>query len=357
MNPIEEHAAQELLPQVEDLPEQGVELIRRGWRSAIGNPRLRAGVVARAEAYALLVITALLVVFFSLWGKTSSTFPTLADFQAIAGSQAILTVAALGALVPLVCNEFDVSIGAALGLSAVLTASCLSAGFPLALAIFVGIAAGAGVGILNGVLVARARVSGVVVTLGTASILQGVIIGKTGGQSVVNGIPNSFISFGTSNLIGIPEILAPVIVVAILTYYLLGHTPLGRFMHMVGINRSAARLVGVSPGRVVFASFVASGTISGIAGVLEVAHSGSADPNAGGTYTLPALAAAFLSAAAIKPGSYNVGGVLTAITFLAVINGGLNLAGAQPYVSDIINGAALIAGVALAVHLGRKRRA
>jgi ribose transport system permease protein len=72
-------------------------------------------------------------------------------------------------------------------------------------------------------------------------------------------------------------------------------------------------------------------------------------------FLLPALAAAFLSAASVKPGRYNVGGVLVAIFFLAVLNSGLNLAGAAPYVSDYVNGAALIIGVGLALVMRRRR--
>jgi len=98
---------------------------------------------------------------------------------------------------------------------------------------------------------------------------------------------------------------------------------------------------------------VASGTLAGAAGVLQVARAAGADPRVGETFTLPALAAAFLSAAAIRAGQYNVGGVLVAIFFLAAINSGLNLAGAEPYISSFVNGGALIIGVSLAVYLGR----
>jgi ribose transport system permease protein len=80
-----------------------------------------------------------------------------------------------------------------------------------------------------------------------------------------------------------------------------------------------------------------------------------ADPKVGDTFTLPALAAAFLSAAAMKPGKYNVAGTLVAIFFLGVLNNGLNLAGSPEYVTNYVNGAALIVGVALAVRLGRRQ--
>jgi ribose transport system permease protein len=144
--------------------------------------------------------------------------------------------------------------------------------------------------------------------------------------------------------------------VAIFVYYLLGHTPYGRYLYAFGSNRGAARLVGIRTKLTLGMTFVIAGVLSGLAGILQVSRAGSADPKLGETFTLPALAAAFLSAAAIKPGRYNVWGTLVAIFFLAVLNNGLNLAGSPQYVANYVNGAALIVGVGLAVKLGRREQ-
>jgi ribose transport system permease protein len=143
--------------------------------------------------------------------------------------------------------------------------------------------------------------------------------------------------------------------VALAVYYVLVHTPFGRYVYAFGSSPDAARLVGVRTKLVLGSTFVASGALAGIAGVLQVARSGGADPRVGESLTLPALAAAFLSAAAVKPGRYNVGGLLVAILLLAFLSSGLNLVGAEPYITQYVNGGALIVGVALAVYLGRKR--
>jgi ribose transport system permease protein len=145
------------------------------------------------------------------------------------------------------------------------------------------------------------------------------------------------------------------LILAVAVYYLLSHTPYGRYLYAFGSNREASRLVGIRTKLTLGLTFVIAGALCGLAGVLQVSRAGSADPKLGETFTLPALAAAFLSAAAIRPGRYNVWGTLVAIFFLAVLNNGLNLAGAQPYVANYVNGAALIVGVGLAVRLGRRR--
>lgn len=308
-----------------------------------------------AEAWALPLSTLAIIVFFSLLPSTSSTYPTLGNFQAIAGSQAILVLTALAVLLPLIGQEYDLSVGANLGLSSVLSATLMASDWPLVPAALAGIACGAAVGMVNGLLVTWARVSAVIATLGTATLLHGAVFARTGGTSVVEGISEPLVDFGSDTTFGVPQTLWAVLAATLLVYYVLAHTPYGRRLYMLGDNRRATRLVGLRPDRLLFSTFVAGGALAGLAGVLQVARAGSADPRAGESFTLPALAAAFLSAAAIRPGEHNVGGVLAAIVFLASLNGGLNLAGAAPHVADFVNGTALIAGVALAAYLGRRR--
>jgi ribose transport system permease protein len=256
-----------------------------------------------------------------------------------------------------VSNQFDLSIGAVLGLSSVLSASVMAdSGAPIAVAVLVGVGAGGAVGAINGLLITRAGVNSVIATLGTAIIIHGIVTWKTKGVAITD-IPASLTNFGSADTIGIPRTFFALLIVGGFIYYLLEHTPFGRYLYSLGSNASAARLVGLNTQRLVFQSFVASGMLAGAAGVLQLARSGSASPQVGENFTLPALAAAFLSAAAIRPGKFNVGGVIIAIFFVAVINSGLTLAGAEAYVSDFVNGAALIAGVALSGIFRRDRSA
>jgi ribose transport system permease protein len=235
-----------------------------------------------------------------------------------------------------------------------MTASLLSDGMPLVLAMAIGVLIGLGIGAFNGSIVTRAAVGGVITTLGTAIVLRGVVTGKTEGESIVQGIPSGFSQFASDDTLGLPNTFWVMALVAVGTYYLLEHTPLGRYFYSYGSNAVAARLVGIRTRFLLFLSFVIAGLLAGFAGVLQTARAGGASPDVGENFTLPALAAAFLSAAAIKPGRFNVGGTLVAIFFLAALNSGLNLAGAQAYVADIVNGTALIVGVAMAAMLRRE---
>lgn len=306
------------------------------------------------EAYAFLGLLIAAAIFFSVWPETSDTFTSAANIRTLIASNSVVAIVALGALVPLVCYEFDLSVGAIAGLSAVFVATALAGGSSVPVVLAIGIGLGVLVGLINALLITRVGVNAVITTLGMSIILAGVVNQKTEGIAVTGDIPLSFSEFGSSNWLGIPKPAFVLVVVAVAVYYLLAHTPYGRYLYAFGSNRDAARLVGIRTKLTLGLTFVIAGGLSGLAGLLQVSRAGSADPKLGETFTLPALAAAFLSAAAIKPGRYNVWGTLVAIFFLAVINNGLNLAGSPQYVTNYVNGAALIIGVGLAVKLGRR---
>ena len=319
--------------------------------------RLRSLSTKYLEAYALVLLTIAIAIFFSVWSKTSGTFLTSANIQVLLGNQTVVAVVALGALVPLIANEWDLSVGAVAGLSAVSVAQLMSNGNPVFVALLGGLGIGVAVGLLNALITTCARVNAVITTLGMATIISGVVNQRTHGLAVVSNIPTSVTNFGTSTWLGLPRTVYAVAVIAVAIYYLFDHTPFGRYLYALGSNPSAATLVGIRVKVILVTCFVLAGLLSAAGGFLQVARSGGADPTIGPALTLPAFAAAFLSAASIKPGKFNVGGTIVALLFLAVLNSGLNLAGVPAYTNSYVNGAALIVGVALAAWLGRRHGA
>lgn len=354
MRPVDSDAGADSATAAQRKPEPAPEPTPDGVQGG-GEERATRGLLHYVEAYALLGLLALTALFFTLLPETADTFPTDTNLQITVANQAVLAIVAIGVLIPLIANSFDLSVGAVTGLSAVFVAGALSSGTPILVAIALGIGLGIVVGSLNAALVSRLGLNAVVTTLGTGTIVTGVVIQKTGGTSIVANIPAGLTDFAGDNTFGIPNVALVMAVIALAIYFLLEHTPFGRQLYALGSNPEAARLVGVRTTLLKAVAFVLAGALSGAAGVLLVARSGGADPSAGPAFLLPALAAAFLSAAAVKPGRYNVGGVIVAIFFLAVLNSGLNLAGAAPYIADYVNGTALIVGVALAFLMRRRR--
>jgi len=323
---------------------------------ATGRTRtLKARLIKFLEAYALLVLLGVIAIFFCLWPETSSTFPTMANIRILLASQAVIGVISLGLLLPLLCQEFDLSVGNIAALTAILVADYVSGGGGVVTGLLLALVIGGAIGGINALIVTRLHVNGVITTLGMSTILTGVILQQTGGLAPSSEIPAGLTNFGIGLIGGVPVIFVTLILIAAVVYFVLCHTALGRQIYAVGSNLEAAKLVGLRTDALKAATFVAAGLLCAVGGLLYLARAGGASPNVGATFTLPAFAAAFLSAAAVRPGQFNVWGTIIAVYFLAVLNNGLNLAGVDPYVNDWVNGCALIVGVALATVLHRRR--
>ncbi|GAB3760563.1 ribose transport system permease protein [Nocardioides ginsengisegetis] len=319
-------------------------------------PTWRAQLLSLLEKYALVFLFALMCVFFSVYQPTSDTFPSAANIRNILGNEPVVAIIALASILPLTCGQFDLSVGAIAGLSSIVAASAAAEhDVPVVLAVALGIFSGCGVGLFNGVLVARLGVNALVATLGTATLVSGLVSLYTANLVISIGIPESITALGSGTWLGLPRTVYTLAVIAVGVWYLLTQTPYGRQLTAVGVSPGSARLVGLRVDRYVLSSFVLSGGLSGVAGVLLLARAGTANPSVGPGYTLAALSAAFLGATAIKPGTFNVLGTLLGVLFVAVSVNGLVLAGTADWVQPTFNGAALIVAVALSTSIARRR--
>ncbi len=217
-----------------------------------------------------------------------------------------------------------------------------------ALGILVALAFGLLVGLANGFIVNVLNVDSFIGTLGMSSILLAGTSWVTGGFQVANGISPHFTAIGQRQLLGLPLPIYYMVVLALILWWLLEYTPVGRYLYSIGGNPQAAKLAGIRVARIKTGAFLASGLVAAFSGVILAAELGSSGPDVGAPYLLPAFSAVFLGATQILPGRVNVLGTLIAIFLLATGVKGLQLAGAPGYVNDLFNGAALIIAVALA---------
>lgn len=305
------------------------------------------------ERFGLPVLLAGVFFYFSI--TQADTFPTLANAQSIMSTQSVLAILAVGAILPFVAGQFDLSLPSILGLTHVVAATLMTNGHSLAVSASAAVLVGGIVGLVNGLVVTRLGVNSIITTLGTASLVQGFTMYISDGATIATGLSQTLLEFGYENFLGVPRIAYVAGVVALLIGYVLTQTPLGRSLEAIGTNRSAARLVGLPEGRLTVYAFVIAGAIGGVAGVTQVAASGAGSPTFGPGLLLPLLTAVFLGATTIKPGRYSVTGTLLAVLFLALSLSGLALAGAPSFVEPMYNGAALILAVAVST-LARRRR-
>jgi ribose transport system permease protein len=323
------------------------------------NPRggAAATVVMRGlEHFGVPLLAVVMIVYFALDPSIGSVFTGDANVKNLLGNQAVTAIVALAMVVPLVAGYFDLSVSATMGVSNVAVAATMGTHhWPVAVAVLFGLLLGGLIGFINGFLVARVRLNGFVVTLGTYTLLLGLVQLYTKGQQIINGIPSSFSSWGAETWLGIPKPFYLLMVVATAVWYLLQQIPFGRYLEAIGSNESAARLVGIDNERVIWSSFVISGVLAAVAGALQTSRAGGADPAIATAFLFPALAAVFLGATMIKPGRYNVWGTVIGVFFVAVTVSGFTLQGADIWVQPVFNGAALILAVLLSTLMARSR--
>jgi len=296
------------------------------------------------------------ILFIIVFSLLSSQFFNMATFHVIASTQSTAGIIAIALLVPMVCEQFDLSVGANANLTGMLAVILqVNEHWSALAAVLAAIGVGFAVGMVNGFIVVALRVSSFIATLGVSSVLGAVTIIFTS-----NITPAAPTSSGWTNLTqiqvgGFQVVFVYLIALALLTWWLLEFTPAGRYLYAIGGNKEAARLAGVRVNRWSFLALALAGGVSGFAGILYTSLTGPSF-TFGAALLLPGFAAVFLGATQITPGRFNVWGTLIAIFVLAVGVQGLELLSGATWLSPMFNGVALIAAVALAVTRGTRRR-
>lgn len=310
---------------------------------------------ALAERFALLGVWAVVVLIFSI--AEPSTYPTTATWQNIFGSQAVLVVISLAVVVPLTTGDFDLSVASILGFAAMITAEAnTSWGWSIVPAMLLAIAAATAVGWVNGALVAGLGLNSFIVTLGTGTFVNGLVLWISN-STTVTGISSSLENWVIiDRFLGVSLIFWYAIALVLVLGYLFEFTVLGRRMLVVGRGRLVARLSGLRVRRIRWGALTAAGAISGLAGVLYAGTTGGADPTASGSFLLPAFAAAFLGATTIIPGRFNAWGTLAAVYFLVSGITGLQQLGINTFVQQLFYGGALVIAIAMSHLVGRRRQ-
>ena len=304
------------------------------------------------DRFSGLYVWAALIIIFGIW--VPDTFLRVNTLTIILGDQAITAMLALGIIIPLAAGVFDLSFAGVCGVAVAVTAWAQVEGWNPAAAALLAVLVATAIGAVNGFVVVKLKVNSFIATLGMSSLLLALTYWITDGVQIVSGFADWFLDLGTLQVIGIPLPFYAMVVLAIVVYIVIEYLPIGRYLYASGGNPVAARLAGVRVDRIVFGSLVVSSLVAGLAGVVLAARLGTASPDIGPSYLLPAFSAVFLGSTQIKPGRVNVVGTLIAIYLLATGVKGLQLAGAPVYVDDLFNGAALIIAVALAARSARK---
>jgi ribose transport system permease protein len=316
---------------------------------------VRASALQVFSVWNLAILLVVLILVFSV--LKGDTFLTAFTFQSMVNSRSINALVALAVMIPIASNNFDLSVASIRGISQVLANGLQTQqGLPWEISCLLCIVIGAIVGLINGLLVTRARINSFIATLGSGTLLLGLNQWYTGGRQVVGVLPRDFVALaGKIPYTGVPIAVVYVLVVVIVLWAVFDYLPLGRFLYIIGDSPRAAELNGISPVLYVTIAFIASGVLAAFAGVILQAQLQVGQSTVGQELMLPAFTGALLGATAIRPGRPNVWGTVLAVAVLAVAVAGLTQLGAPFFVENLFNGAMLVLAVGLAGLTQRNR--
>jgi rhamnose transport system permease protein len=310
--------------------------------------------VAQVREFGLLVVLAVVIVFF---GVQQPRFLAPSNFQQILQSIAIIAIVAVGETLVIITRNVDLSVGAIVGLSAFASADLLKThqALNLWLVFLFGCALGAGLGAVNGLLVAYARIPAIVVTLGTLYIFRGVDYAIAQGSQVnAYDVPESFLSVAAAYIGGVPLLIAAAAVIAVVAGYLLRYSRSGRQVYAIGSNPDAAQVIGLRKRRIVFSAFLISGLLSGFAGVLWASRFALVDSHAASGLELLVIAAVVVGGVNINGGSGTVLGATLGAILLGTIQNGLQILNFSPFWLQAVYGAAILIAVTLDLLISRR---
>jgi ribose transport system permease protein len=310
-------------------------------------------VLAVRNISAIYIFIGMVIVFSIL---APQTFPTIDTVRIVLNDQAVTAILAIGLVLPLAAGAFDLSVGSQLGLGAIVVAWLLShQGWGMWPAIAGTLLLGAVIGLANGLLIVKGKISSFITTLGMSSIILAAISWISHDAQILD-LGSGFQEIATHPILGIPLCVYIMLVIAGVVWYLLDYTHLGRAVYATGGNPEAARLAGVRTDVVIVSSLVGCGVLAAVAGVLLSSSLATGDPTVGPGYMLPAFAAAFLGSTQFRNGRFNILGTVVAVYVLAAGVKGLQLAGAPVWIPELFNGVALLVAVAVNRRQGSSRR-
>jgi len=305
------------------------------------------------------VLLAVIAVIVLAVGWRAPVFLTLRNVLDIANESSLLAILVAGQAVVLLTRGVDLSVASNLALAGMLCALVGKAfpGAPIALLLLMGLGAGALLGAVNGVLVARCGLPPIVVTLGTMSLGRGAVYMASGGawvseQDVHAGIK----ALPRAELLGVPMliVIAAVVVAAVAAW--LRWRPAGREVIALGNNPDAAVYAGIPQRRRLLQVYALSGALAGLVGVLWVGRYAIAFTELAAGYELTVIAACVIGGVSIAGGIGSVGGAMAGVLFLGVVNAALPVIQVSPFWQQAIAGAVILLSVAVNAGAGRKSR-
>jgi len=281
----------------------------------------------------------------------SDRFLTVNNLLNVARQISINAIISVGMTLVILTGGIDLSVGSIVALTGSITAGLLVGGQGILPAIVVGMVVGALLGLFNGLLITRAAIPPFIATLGTMTAARGFTLVYTDGRPIT-GMEEAFRYLGGGYVAGIPVPVVVMLVIFVTAYIMLKKTRLGRYIYAIGGNEEAARLSGINTKKILLSVYVLGGLLAGISGIIMASRLNSAQPTAGVSFELDAIAAVVLGGTSLSGGVGTIGGTLIGALIIGVLDNGLNLLNVSSFYQQIAKGLVIL----LAVFLDKKRK-
>jgi len=305
--------------------------------------------------YGIFLIFAVMILAASI---LSPAFLSSTNLINIVRQMSIVGLIALGVTGVIVSAGIDLSSGSVVGLTAVVAASLAqdpeySAAFypglhlPFIMPVLAACVVGALVGLINGSLVAKARIPPFIATLGTYTAIRGVANLYTGGRPISN-LTDEYNFIGQGDVFGLPVPIIILVVMATVTHILYAHTKFGKYIYAIGGNEQAARVSGINASRYKMLIYVYASFLAGLAGLVVSSRIGSGQPGLGVGYELDAIAAAVIGGTSLSAGGIGtVAGTIVGALIIGVLNNTLDLMNVSAFWQQIVKGCIIVGAVIL----------
>lgn len=233
--------------------------------------------------------------------------------------------------------------------SSAITAGLIANGMPVPLAIVVALLLGGVLGMINGLLISFGKLAPFIVTLATMTIFRGATLVYTNGNPITQGMSNSYLFkfLGQGYILGIPFPVILMFVVFIILYVVLHKTAFGKSVYALGGNEKAAYISGIKLNKVKILIYTISGVMASISGLIITSRLSSAQPTAGASYEMDAIAAVVLGGTSLMGGKGRLIGTLIGALIIGVLNNGLNIIGVSAFWQQVVKGVVILIAVML----------
>lgn len=299
-----------------------------------------------------------LLVLIGVVSPINPNFFTVDNILNILRQTSVNAIIAVGMTFVILIAGIDLSVGSILALTGAFAASMVGTELSILLVIPAVLLIGTLLGTLSGVIVAKGKVQAFIATLVTMTLLRGVTMVYTDGRPISTGFSDTadaFAFLGTGYLFGIPVPIWLMAIVFLISWYVLKHTKMGRYIYALGGNEAATQLSGINVDKVKIFVFAVSGFLSALAGLIVTSRLSSAQPTAGVTYELDAIAAVVVGGTSLMGGKGRVMGTLIGALIIGFLNNALNLLDISSYYQMIAKALVILVAVLADNYLGSKK--